>query len=139
MWLDATEEQGRSILDGFKVPARRVLVSSLVNPANTYSTLRLARYDSGTSDDWSLLPEWNPPTEPLTAASLDSGRAGDPLPSSALSLAIDDSARASSIAALLALGEAAFFRYPVQLAGAATSALRSTADAARYGETRWLQ
>ena len=115
---------------------RDAVVASLVNPANGYSTLRLAHYDSGTSDDWSLLPEWNPPTEPLTAASLDSGRAGDPLPSSASSLAIDESTRAGSIAALLTLGEAAFFRYPVQLAGAATAALRSTADAARYG--LWL-
>ncbi len=112
---------------------RAELVASLVNPANGYSSLRLAHYDTGTTGDWSSLPEWNPPTEPLTEAVLDSGHAGDRLGTSATALVIDDAARSGSEESLLAVGEAAFSRYPVQLADPATTVLHTTADAATYG------
>jgi hypothetical protein len=45
---------------------RSDLVTSLVNPANSYSAIRLAHYATGNQDDWDLLPEWNPPAEPIT-------------------------------------------------------------------------
>jgi mono/diheme cytochrome c family protein len=67
---------------------REALVASLVNPSNGYSALRLAQYATGGDGDWDRLPEWNPP---------DAG--------------LDITANP------LDLGEAAFFRYPVQLFG----------------------
>jgi hypothetical protein len=46
---------------------RSELEASLVNPANGYSRLRLAHYESGDTSDWALLPEWNPPVDPIAA------------------------------------------------------------------------
>ena len=75
--------------DGGDARARRdTLVASLVNPSNGYSGLRLAHYATGRDGDWDRLPEWNPPDAALDVAA-------DPL----------------------ALGEAAFYRYPTQLFG----------------------
>ena len=106
---------------------RAGLVASLVNPTNDYSTLRLAHYDTGEAGDWSRLPEWNPRAETVAAAELDATggvQAGAPLREDARPL---DTKRE-----LLALGEEAFFRYPVQLAKLSV-ALASRPAAARYG------
>ena len=43
---------------------RAELVASLVNPANGYSTLRLAHYATADAADWDQLPEWNPAASP---------------------------------------------------------------------------
>lgn len=98
---------------------RGELVASLTTLDNDYARLRLARYDTGATDDWSRLPAWNPPASPV-------GR--------------DDAARpldlpaTSDLAALRSLGERAFFRYPAMLASPAVeAALREPGAAARYG------
>ncbi len=109
---------------------RASLEASLVNRDNGYSTLRLARYATGTSGDWDALPEWNPPAEPLDAAMLATPRA--PVAAGAAPLGVDAAASSGDIAALRALGEAAFFRYPAQLLDAA-EVVTSEAIAARYG------
>jgi mono/diheme cytochrome c family protein len=90
---------------------RAAMVASLVNPANDYSQLRLAHY--GVDGGWDDLVEWNPPVTARgsdeVATALDLGAAG----------LVDDPA------ALVALGEQAFNRYPVQLWGAAPPGLWS--------------
>ncbi|MFI5299532.1 MAG: hypothetical protein ACHREM_15690, partial [Polyangiales bacterium] len=54
------------------VGARRAaLEGSLVNPSNAYSQLRLAHYAGG-DGEWDALPEWNPRSEPVTLAHVDS-------------------------------------------------------------------
>ena len=50
---------------------RAQLETSIVNPQNGYSQLRLEHYATGTTGDWDLLPEWNPATDPIAAAELD--------------------------------------------------------------------
>jgi cytochrome c5 len=114
---------------------RHALEASLVNPANAYSTLRLARYASGDADDWDLLPAWNPRAAPVALAELDATPGALPLDARALAVDDDSAAAPPSAEALRALGEAAFFRYPAQLAPLAAGALSRTA-AARYG--LWL-
>lgn len=78
---------------------RAALVAELVNPENGYSQLRLAHYAK--PGGWDGLPVYNPPAVPLGTA--DTSR---PL---ALDASPDDPE------ALRALGEQAFFRYPVQI------------------------
>ncbi|CAN5199157.1 hypothetical protein BH09MYX1_BH09MYX1_48510 [soil metagenome] len=101
---------------------RRSLEASLVNPENGYSALRLAHYASGTSDDWDLLPEYNPKAAPFAT------------PTEALApLTISAAARAGDPEALRALGEAAFSRYPVQNALAAERLVKDETSAKRFG------
>ncbi len=101
---------------------RDTLVASLVNPDNGYSRLRLAHYATGGDGDWDALPVWNPPVATL---GVDGWPRAD-------ELALDGSA-AGDDAARLALGEAAFFRYPVQLAPALSSAFGSLESLAVRG------
>jgi hypothetical protein len=98
---------------------RAALVASLVNPANSYSALRLAHYASGDDDDWELLPAWNPRVAPVDVAALD-GPAPAVLPAEARALAVPDEPtwQPGATTSLEALGEEAFFRYPAQLAPA---------------------
>jgi mono/diheme cytochrome c family protein len=106
---------------------RSELVASLVNPANGYSALRLAHYDTGEAGDWSELPEWNPRAESLAPAELS----GTGVIASA---ELSPAATARDLDAdLLALGEDAFFTYPTQLAPEAATAVRSSGAAAAYG------
>jgi hypothetical protein len=115
---------------------RAAMVASLVNPANGYAQLRLAHYDSGDSNDWSLLPEANPRVQVLSAADLRvSGgvdATGGVLPS-AQALAFSTEAENLDADALVALGEDAFFHYPVQPSLALATALRSPDAFAEYG------
>lgn len=103
---------------------RAALEASLVSKTNGYARIRLAHYATGKDGDWDRLPEWNPPVEQVMASELDSG-ASD---------ALGGNARALDVVAkdLRALGEEAFFRYPVQSAPAAV-ALKSRAAAKAYG------
>jgi mono/diheme cytochrome c family protein len=55
---------------------RAALESSLVNPANMYSRIRLAAYGLATSG-WDLLPVWNPRSVPVTEALLPTLERGD--------------------------------------------------------------
>lgn len=112
--------------------ARRAeLALSLVNPSNGYSQLRLLHYASGNGEDWDALPEWNPPFERVMPAELDApgGAALRVTHGAALSMDIDP----HDHAALLALGEASFFGYPVQLEAQAGVALMSREAATDYG------
>ncbi|MEO7112492.1 MAG: hypothetical protein ABI183_18755 [Polyangiaceae bacterium] len=74
---------------------RGELTASLVNSSNGYAQKRLASYDSGDANDWSLLPESNP-----RVALIDHN--GHLAESAPLDLSDPD------------LGKQAFFRYPVQ-------------------------
>lgn len=115
--------------------ARAEMIASLVNPDNGYSSLRLAHYATGSAGDWDRLPEWNPPAEPIAAAELDSpgGASPDQLSTAAAPLALPPSVRSLDDPALVALGQAAFERYPMQVAQYLSVAVTSRAAAARYG------
>jgi cytochrome c5 len=105
---------------------REMLVASLVNPDNGYSRLRLAYYETGKSDDWALLPEWNPRVSVIGASELDGGiHASAPLGADARALDPKQD--------LVALGADAFFRYPVQIAPQAEVAGASRASFDRFG------
>ena len=107
---------------GDAVARRRMLEAELVNPTNGYSRLRLAHYATGKSEDWDALPEYNPKAAPWAT------------PLGALApLAITPAARAGDPEALRALGEAAFDRYPVQIATAAERVVTDEASARRFG------
>jgi hypothetical protein len=114
---------------------RAELVASLVNPNNDYSTLRLAHYATGDRNDWDLLPEWNPPAEPIPADELDeaAGISTTRLSAQAAPLALPATVPSADDPALVALGAAAFDRYPAQLAPYFSVALTSRAAAAHYG------
>jgi mono/diheme cytochrome c family protein len=114
---------------------RSELALSLVYPANDYSQQRLAHYEAGGASDWSLLPEWNPAAEPIQAGELDApdGASTSTLSPAAAPLALPDVSGPLDDAMLLALGEVAFTRYPTQLAPSFAVALRSRAEATRYG------
>jgi mono/diheme cytochrome c family protein len=113
---------------------RAELVASLVNPANGYSALRLAHYESGDAGDWSRLPEWNPAVEAISATELDAptGASADVMSATAEPLSLP-SVTSADDPALLALGEAAFARYPTQLAPYFGVGLASREAATRYG------
>ncbi|HEY8075137.1 MAG TPA: hypothetical protein VIF62_13530 [Labilithrix sp.] len=112
---------------------RATLVASLVNPDNGYSRLRLAHYESGGDGDWARLREWNPRVAVVAPAELDAPHGvdpGAPLGADARALDLSD---VRDEAALVALGEQAFFRYPMQLEMTAPHAASSRDAFARYG------
>ena len=114
---------------------RAEMVASLVDPSNEYSQARLGHYEAGGAGDWSLLPEWNPPAETIAAAELDApgGASSTSLSTSAAPLALPASVVSADDPALLALGEAAFTRYPAQLATYLSVAVTTRSAAAQYG------
>lgn len=87
---------------------RETLVRSLVAPQTPYAQLRLRRYASGDAEDWSALPVWNPPSAPR--------RWDGDVSETARPLEVSPEATRGDLAALRALGERAFWRYPAQLA-----------------------
>lgn len=105
---------------------RSELEASLVNPSNLYSKLRLERYASGGRRDWELLPEWNPRAAPFQLGGAPSAVGGS-------AVAVPREARDGLPRALVALGEDAFFRYPVQLATPLEALGIDAAKAERYG------
>ncbi|HEY1959742.1 MAG TPA: hypothetical protein VGH28_29235 [Polyangiaceae bacterium] len=108
---------------------RATLVASLVNPDNDYSALRLAHYATGEPGDWDALPAWNPRTDAVITPP-----AVAPLSAAARSLAITSGASAGDESELVALGAAAFFRYPVEMLTSEEAALvADDTSAARYG------
>lgn len=89
---------------------RRALERSLVNRENAYAVLRLQSYDE---DHWGRLPELDAPTAPILVG--DGGGAQPPPPSGDPSWSkLDANATGWSLEELRALGERAFFQYPVQ-------------------------
>lgn len=100
---------------------RRALELSIVNPDNGYSALRLAKYDER---HWGRLTEFDPRTAPIL---VEAG--GAPAPAPALGdpawAALDPESVGWSLAELTALGERAFFRYPLQPSDTMPGALAS--------------
>jgi mono/diheme cytochrome c family protein len=89
---------------------RHALEQSLVNQDNAYSLLRLSEYDE---DHWGRLPELDAPTAPMLVG--DAGAPADPPGAGDASWAsLDPDAVGWSLDELRALGERAFFRYPLQ-------------------------
>lgn len=118
--VEAEEPEARRYL-GDAAFRRAALVGSLVTRDNAYARLRLARYDSGDALDWSRLPVWNPP------AAVGPRDVATPL-------AVDAAATDGDEAALRALGERAFVRYPAMLLSPPVEmALRDEGAWARYG------
>jgi cytochrome c5 len=115
--------------------ARAELTASLVNPSNGYSALRLSHYATDDAADWDRLPQWNPPAEPIAADELDApgGASATQLATDAAPLLLPTSVTSPNDPALLALGKAAFERYPAQLAQYLRVGLTSRSAAGRYG------
>ena len=121
----------RSLLQSYledRAFRRTTLIDSLVSRDNEYARLRLGRYATGDARDWDSLPVWNPRVVAVRSGDLAGGGAsaepgkrvvGDP-----------EQRRLPDPAALRALGEAAFFSYPVQLA---PSVSIDAAAVERYG------
>ena len=109
---------------------RAVLEGSLVEPGNGYGRLRLENY--ATDGGWDALPEWNPPVTPVLVADV---QRGGRLEVDALRLRPMDVPDAALLtdAQLLALGEAAFFGYPVQSAPLASQWLQAPDGGASSG------
>jgi cytochrome c5 len=114
---------------------RTELTTSLWSPQNEYSQLRLTHYATGDANDWDLLPEWNPPVDVITASELDApgGASTTVMSADAAPLVLPDDVTSEDDPALVVLGEAAFHRYPVQVAPYFAVALASRAAATRYG------
>ncbi|MEA2700955.1 MAG: hypothetical protein QOI66_5226 [Myxococcales bacterium] len=112
---------------------RDQMMASLAGVEDDYARLRRDRYASGDGLDWDLLPAWNPPVAALTTADFAAGAVvtADPPTDRFAALPISDAAASAETQALRALGQAAFFQFPVQLLPQ-TVALTS-ADLARYG------
>ena len=114
---------------------RAELTTSLWSPQNEYSQLRLKHYATGDTNDWDLLPEWNPPVDVIAASELDTagGASTTTMSADAAPLALPDEVASEDDPSLLVLGEAAFRRYPVQVNPYLGVALASRAAAAKYG------
>jgi mono/diheme cytochrome c family protein len=116
---------------------RAELTASLVNPSNGYSQQRLAHYATNDQNDWDRLPEWNPVVEAIATGELDApGGAKLALSNAAHALSLPDAVSSENDPALVALGEAAFRSYPVQLSAYFEDALKSRAAASGVG--LWL-
>lgn len=98
---------------------RRGLERSLVRRDNSYAVLRLAAYDEA---HWGRLAEYDAPTAPMLVAG-EGGAMPAPPPGDASWTSIDARATGWSLQELRALGERAFFRYPVQSSGTMPAAL----------------
>jgi cytochrome c2 len=96
----------------------RVLAASLVRGDNGYARRRLASYTT----TWAALDELDPPTTPITLADAERG---EPAAGATWS-AIDADGAGWKSADLHALGERAFYSYPVQVAPTIPIALRAT-------------
>ncbi|HXU03422.1 MAG TPA: hypothetical protein VN903_20795 [Polyangia bacterium] len=99
---------------------RSAMAASLATTQNRYAQVRLAHYGRTGVGGWDALPEWNPAVEPIGADEIGAPGGADlqaPLSAQARPLAIGDADHlADDLSALVQLGRAAFFRYPVQLA-----------------------
>jgi mono/diheme cytochrome c family protein len=112
---------------------RDQMIASLAGVEDDYARLRRDHYASGDRLDWDLLPAWNPPVAAVTTADFAAGAVvTDGPPDERLAaLPISDAAASGEASALRALGQAAFFQFPVQLLP--QSLALTSADLARYG------
>lgn len=101
---------------------RGALEHSLVRRDNGYAVLRLTQYDD---THWGALPEFDPPTAPMAVAA--GGRPEPPPAAGNASWAsIDANAVGWSLEELRALGERAFFHYPLQPSDTMEAAIATT-------------
>jgi mono/diheme cytochrome c family protein len=107
---------------------RRALESSIVNQDNAYSTLRLARYDE---HHWGALAEFDPVTAPMLVGEPHDGASIAPAPAHGDPswAALDPQSVGWSLEELRALGERAFFRYPIQPSDTMLAAMNDAAHA----------
>ncbi len=112
---------------------RASLEASLVSRTNGYAELRLAHYEAGGAKGWEKLPEWNPRTEIVQATELDAPGGVHPDATLGTDAHALTTAGVRDEEALRALGEQAFFRYPMQLAPMFRAATGSRDLAKRYG------
>jgi cytochrome c5 len=114
---------------------RATLLASLVNPHDGYAEDRIAHYATGAPGDWDALPEWNPSAELVEASELELPGGAPTTTLSDRAAPLDTSLTVTSIddPALVALGQQAFERYPVQPAPYFSVALTSASAAATYG------
>lgn len=124
-------EQGRRYVESREF-RRGILEASLENPDNLYSRTRLAHYATGASDSWDALPVRRPWASPVTTADFGSfdtfGRrepAGAP--------ASDPWSAEWTHHGLIALGERAFYTYPLRVDGRLAPVVESRENAERAG------
>lgn len=122
---DAPTDALRRYLDD-PAARREALEQSLWFRDNDYARLRLARFAVKTAPGWDGLPLWLPEAAPVRI-----GPVTQPCP-----LPLPDPLPAGGAAlreALVRIGEAAFFDYPVQLVGGFDRVAADPAQAAAYG------
>lgn len=106
---------------------RGYLEASLVTRDNGYARLRLEQYRAGA---WWGLPEWNPPVREVRTADLT----GKPTGTDAGAYApMPEAAAPWTESALLALGERAFYTYPLQVVTGFQEVLRDVDTAKQAG------
>ncbi len=130
--IEATDELMTSMRAYVDDPGyrRRALEESLVRRDNRYSALRLERYDEVR---WGSLPEHLPATAPIVAGE-ENAPPTPPRADDAAWSSLDVEATGWNEIELRALGERAFFRYPVQAAEAMPRALASADHAGVWKE-----
>ena len=110
---------------------RAALESSLANPANLYSRIRLAAYGLATGG-WDLLPVWNPRSIPVTDAVIASGEPALPADRAPLWNGVTP----TTMPAWIELGRRVFFEYPMRAEVFMEYALTEPALAAAVGIER---
>ena len=108
----------RAYVDDASV-GRRALERSLVRRDNGYAALRLVAYDDA---HWGRLAEHDAPTAPILVGS-GGGPSAAPPPGDPSWTTIDSRATGWSLEELRALGERAFFHYPLQASDTMPGAL----------------
>lgn len=107
---------------------RAALETSLADPTNGYSALRLARY---TPEDWGALPAWRPRVRSITVRDL-----GAPLPTGGFDDwwgELGDDALPADRAGIEALGARAFTHFPAQVVPALRTVLADADATAAVG------
>ena len=112
-WSDAwLLAQTSSYLDD-STSRRSALESSLANPANMYSRIRLASYGLETRG-WDLLPVWNPRSIPVTEELLPALERGDTPALPADQPPLWNGVTPTTMPEWIALGRRVFFEYPMR-------------------------
>lgn len=91
---------------------RAQLEASLTNPDNVYSQVRLGSYGLP-HGGWDALPEWNPVSQPVTAATIEALRAGQAPPLDDAT-PLWDGRRPATMSEWVQLGRRVFFEYPLR-------------------------
>lgn len=134
-WTDAwILAQGTAYLTD-TAARRAALESSLTNPANLYSRIRLNAYGLGTRG-WDLLPVWNPRSVPVDAALLPALERGEMPAIPAERAPLWNGETPTTMAGWVALGRRVFFEYPMRAEVFMEYALANPALAREVGVER---